>query len=134
MAAIDLKRLNLINPKSLIIVTFFLISCKVPTQTTEWISWTKDNDSPGIQYRTMCLGKSFKGSKFNKWEVEVFNDYNETISFKVVICDGLDGKETSETRTMIVPSSTLKKVPFYNTTLNCYQKHKVEFLDVQFIP
>jgi hypothetical protein len=134
MAAINLKLFDLISSQGLIIVIFFLISCKTSTRVSEWVSWKKDNDSPGLHYRSICLGKNYKGSKFFKWEIEVFNDYHETVSFKVVICDGLNGKEASEIRTMIVPSSTLKKVPFYNNLLNCHQKHDVKFLNVQFIP
>lgn len=133
MAAIDYKISVLYSIAGLLIIGLMFNSCKSSSQVSEWVSWTKDKDSPGIQYRTICAGKNYTGSKFNKWEIEVYNDYNETISLKVVICDGSSGKESSEIKSMIVPSSSLRKIPFYNTTLACHEKPLVEFLEVQFI-
>lgn len=133
MVAIDYKLSVLFTIAGLMILSLMFNSCKSSSKVSEWVSWTKDIDSPGIQYRTICAGKTYTGSKFNKWEIEVYNDYSETLSLKVVICDRSSGKESSEIKNMIVPASTLRKIPFYNTTLACHEKPAIEFLDVRFI-
>jgi len=137
MAAIDpklksepLRKTNFI----FLFIAIILFSCNASHQNYTRAMWIKDTDNPGIQYRPICTGKSFKGSKFSKWEIEIFNDYTQAIALTIVLVTEKSGEESSERKTIAIPPASLRKTIFFNCTLNCQQKAKIDFLDVQMLP
>ena len=110
-------------------------ACQNPTgHQSSWTSWIKDVDSPGIHYRLLCAGKNFSGSKFTKWEVEVFNDYSEPLALTLAVAEAETGKESSEHKSVAIPPGSLKTVVFYNCSVHCQQQAQINFLEVQMLP
>ncbi len=124
-------RLNLM----LLMLSLDLLSgCTSARQNYSWTSWTKDVDSPGIQYRYLCSGEQFNGSKFTKWEVEVYNDYPAPVALTLAIIEEATGNHGSEQKTVAIPPASLKTITFFNSTINCQQIGQIAFLEVQILP
>lgn len=138
MAAIDSKNksgpLRKVNFIFLLFISIILFSCNAAHQNYPQATWVKDTDNPGIHYRPVCTGKTFKGSKFSKWEIEIFNDYTQAIALSMVIVTEQSGKESSERKTIAIPPASMRKTVFFNCILNCQQNAKIEFLEVQMLP
>jgi hypothetical protein len=101
----------------LTVLVFFLAIVEVNAQKKTWSSWQKNNDSPGLHYRYSCSGK-VKRSKFYKWEVEFYNDYDSKIEFDAVLINYL-GHQVSEEYKVVVLPATIQKRTFFNGTADC---------------
>lgn len=137
MVAINLLPLRHLLSKrnSILLVCLSLLSaCYTTRQSPQWVSWTKDTDHPGIQHRSICYGKNFNGSKFTRWEVEIYNDYTEPLAITLNLSNVETGKQSSERKTLAIPPASLRKVVFYNCTISCQQKPQIVFIEVQMLP
>ncbi len=119
----------------LILSVALLSACQTSfMNNSSWSSWTKDVDSPGIHYRLLCAGNNFSGSKFTKWEVEIFNDYTEPLALTLAVAEAESGKESSEHKSVAIPPASLRTVVFYNCSVHCQQQVQINFLEVQMLP
>ncbi len=106
----------------------FLSWSNVDTQAqTSWSDWNKYNDCPGIKYRTSCSGELFTGSKFNKWQIEIINNYGNQVDAQVMILDDF-GLNVSEVRNVKLLSGSSKKINFNIVKMPCSEDYNLKIL------
>jgi hypothetical protein len=99
----------------------------------EWIGWKKYRDAPGISYRLRCLGSSFTGSRFSRYEVELFNHYPDPVSLQFFM-QGEQVQERSEIVKLKLQSSARRKVNLYNVRSGCVDSASLYIQEMVFRP
>ncbi|MFA0960446.1 hypothetical protein AB9P05_01435 [Roseivirga sp. BDSF3-8] len=108
-------------------------ACTTGMTFNEWVGWKKYRDAPGISYRLRCLGSSFTGSRFSRYEVELFNHYPDPVALSFFM-KGMEEKERSEIVNLKIQSSTLRKVNLYNVRTGCVDSASIYIEDMVFRP
>lgn len=117
----------------LLFLLLLLYSCNSSLYSTQWSSWEKATDFPGIHYRILCEGPAFEGSAFYRWRVEIYNSYPESASIELHLLDELSGKVLSETKLIAIAADDLKQVTFLNVPQVCTTLSLIEITDIQFL-
>ena len=104
----------------------------IEQRASDWSSWNKYNDCPGIEYRSTCLGQKYPGSKFSSCKVELFNEYTMPVNLEMTLTD-LSGEQVSEIYMLKVRPENSRNVIFYNVGLDCGNEFKIDIKEVQFL-
>lgn len=108
-------------------------ACTAGMTFNEWIGWKKYRDAPGISYRMRCLGSSFTGSRFSRYEVELFNHYPDAVALSFFM-KGVEEKQRSEIISLKLQSSSRRKVNLYNVRTGCVDSASIYIEDMVFRP
>lgn len=108
-------------------------SCTSGMSFNEWIGWKKYRDAPGISYRLRCMGSTFTGSRFSRYEVELFNHYPDAVSLQFFMRSE-EEQGRSEMVKLRLQSSSRRKVNLYNVRTGCVDSASIHIEEMVFRP
>lgn len=123
----EFKIYNIIILLALSLLIGSNVETNAQTAQSNWSDWNKYNDCPGIKYRTSCSGKLFTGSKFNKWQIEIANNYGNQVDAEVMILDDF-GLNVSEVQKVKLLSGSSKRISFNIVKMPCSEDYNLKIL------